>query len=160
MARFRAAIAACVAAVLLGGWVGGSPARTRRAIVEQVIDGDTIAVRFSTNERALVRLVGVDTPETRHPDRPVECFGPEASAYTTALLEDEQVQVYIAREPVDRYGRLLAEVKLSGVSVNEELLRNGYARLLIIPPNDSKARRYLGLELDARAKGAGLWGSC
>jgi endonuclease YncB( thermonuclease family) len=77
-------VVAILAAASLGGWWLGAQRRTATAEyrVIAVVDGDTIEVRDSEGHTDTVRLLGVDTPETRHPDRPVECFGPEAAAYT------------------------------------------------------------------------------
>jgi micrococcal nuclease len=107
-----------------------------------------------------VRLLGVDTPETHHPRKPVECFGPEAAAYTRAQLQDRRVQLEADIEARDRYGRRLAYVIVDGERFNDELLRRGYARLLVIEPNHSHARAMLQEELGAKRAGRGLWGEC
>ncbi|MDZ4826202.1 MAG: thermonuclease family protein [Actinomycetota bacterium] len=164
MARSRAACVA-VAAALLGsvawGWVaGGHAAATFTAHVVDVLDGDTIVVRYRDGSYDTVRLLGVDTPETMHPDKPVECYGPEASAYTKRRLTGQDVVLERDAELRDIYGRLLAHVRVDGVSVNEELLRLGYARLLIIAPNGEHGRALLAAELDAQHAQRGLWGKC
>ena len=165
MARSRAAVVATVAATLLGGvsagwWLGGRAAATVPATVTHVVDGDTIVVALRDGRSETVRLLGVDTPETVHPDKPVECFGPEASAYTHSTLEGRQVYLDTDVEERDRYGRLLAYVTVDGKRFNDELLRLGYATFLVIPPNGEHARDLLSAELDARAAGRGLWGAC
>ena len=165
MSRPRAALVAIVAAASLAGWwlattrpdASGGPARDAR--VTAVFDGDTIQVAWGAR-RETVRLLGVDTPETVHPDRPVECFGPEASAYTTERLLGRDVALTFDRERRDRYGRLLAYVAVEGDSVNDELLDRGLARLLIVPPNGARGRAMLDRELEARSAGRGLWGAC
>ena len=156
---------AAVAAVLLGstsaGWLlGGRTAATLDAKVTHVVDGDTIVVTLSDGRVETVRLLGIDTPETVDPDRPVGCYGPEASAYTHARLGGRSVRLETDSEERDRYGRLLAYVYLDGERVNDELLRLGYARLLVIPPNGTHDRSLLAIELAARAAGRGLWGAC
>lgn len=155
---------AIVAAASLAGWWlatarpdSSGPAQDAR--VTAVFDGDTIQVAWGAR-RETVRLLGVDTPETVHPDRPVECFGPEASAYTTDRLLGRDVSLTFDRERRDRYGRLLAYVAVEGQSVNDELLDRGLARILIVPPNGARGRAMLDLELEARSAGRGLWGAC
>lgn len=142
------------------------PGRTDRglpATVVQVIDGDTLEVRFSDGSTDRVRLLGIDTPETVKPDAPVDCFGPEASARTEDLLPaDTPVIVQRDREARDRYGRLLLYLwrQQDGLFVNASLLADGYARTLSIEPN-STHRSYLSAEsAAARAAGTGLWGAC
>lgn len=152
---------AVTAAASLGGWWLG----TARApslgspVVTAVVDGDTIEVRWP-GRSALVRLLNVDAPETVHPRRPVECFGPEAAAFTREALLGRRVHLDFDRVRVDRYGRLLAHVSVDGRRVGEELLSGGYARLMIIPPNGARGRSMLDLELAARSQGRGLWGAC
>ena len=81
-----------------------------------------------------------DTPETHHPTKPVQCFGPEAAAYTKSRLEGRTVVLEDDVEPRDLYDRRLAYVYLDGHRFNDELIEKGYARLLVIPPNGSAAR--------------------
>ena len=101
------------------------------AHVERVIDGDTIQVRFE-HKRYTVRLIGVDTPETKHPTKPVQYFGQEASAFTKAALEGKTVMLQKDRigDTVDRYGRWLRYVLLDGDNFNARLIRDGYAHAL------------------------------
>jgi micrococcal nuclease len=90
----------------------------------------------------------------------VECFGPEAAAYTTRRLFGQAVQLEDDVERHDLYGRRLAYVYVDGKNFERELLRKGYARLLVIEPNHAHARDMLDDELDARAARVGLWGMC
>jgi micrococcal nuclease len=164
MARSRAVIVA-VAAVLLGSvsvgwWLGGHVSRPTPATVVQTIDGDTIVVRTNDARELTVRLLGVDTPETHHPRKPVECFGPEAEAYTRARLLGRQVALEFDVERRDIYERTLAYVLLDGRRFNDELLTLGYARLLVIAPNGDHARTMLREVVAARAAGRGLWTAC
>jgi micrococcal nuclease len=132
------------------------------ASVVRVIDGDTIVVSFSGHDET-VRLLGIDTPETVAPDRPVECYGPEASDTLKALLpEGTAVDVVIDTEPRDRYQRLLAYVfrRDNGTFVNAELLSGGAARTLSYDPNTTFKSRFSSLETSARARQVGLWGAC
>ncbi|MDP1804685.1 MAG: thermonuclease family protein, partial [Acidimicrobiales bacterium] len=103
-------------------------------VVRKVVDGDTLDV--SGGER--VRLIGIDTPESVAPDRPVGCFGKEASRFTASLVPPgTPVRLVGDVEQRDRFGRLLAYMyrQADGLFVNAELLRQGYAQLLTIPPN-------------------------
>ena len=167
MARSWAAARGCtiVLAALLGsvgwGWyVGGRTAATLDATVIETLDGDTVVVQFTNGERDTVRMLGVDTPETHHPTKPVQCYGPEASAYTQARLLGHAVVLELDVEHRDIYGRLLAYVRVDGTRYNDELLRLGYARLLVIPPNGEHARPMLVAELAAQREQRGLWGAC
>ena|SRR5947209_4206686 len=161
MARSRAVVVAVVAAASLGGWWLGRHERgaSRSVNVVHVVDGDTIEV-VDRGRRETVRLLGVDTPETVHPDKPVQCYGPEASAYTKQRLEGRRVRIQHDVERRDRYGRLLAYVVVDGRRFNDELLEGGYGRLLVIAPNGLHARTMLQRELAARRSGRGLWSAC
>lgn len=143
---------------------GGSA--TAPAVVERVVDGDTLVVDVG-GDRARVRLLGIDTPETVKPDAPVECFGPQASARTKALLP-EGVRVVLETDPVagarDDFGRVLAYVTPRGarLTVNEELLREGFATLFVFDRANpfTRAAAFRAAERAARDAGLGLWGSC
>jgi micrococcal nuclease len=128
--------------------------------VLETLDGDTIVVAFPDGHTDTVRILGIDTPETHHPRKPVQCFGPEAAAYTAARLTGRVVELETDVERRDVYGRLLAYVSVDGRSYEEELLRKGYARLLVIEPNHAHARAFLADELEARHRHRGLWGEC
>ncbi len=116
----------------------------------QALDGDTIVVADGAS-RETIRILGVDTPETHHPRKPVQCYGPEAAAFTQAHLEGEWVRLEDDVERHDIYGRRLAYVYLHGRRFEDVLLTRGYARLLVIEPNHAHARTMLDEELDARA---------
>lgn len=127
--------------------------------VERVVDGDTIVV--SGGER--VRLIGVDTPETKDPRRPVGCFGKQASDFTASVLrEGSRVRLVGDAEPRDRYDRLLAYAYRlpDGLFVNAELLRQGFGQVLSIPPNVAHAEEFVALARQAREAGRGLWQAC
>ena len=162
MVRTRAVVVAILAAASLGGWWVGRAARgttSQSAVVIKAVDGDTIDVQIG-GQVDTVRLLGIDTPETHHPTKPVQCFGPEAAAYTKSRLEGRTVVLEDDVEPRDLYDRRLAYVYLDGHRFNDELIEKGYARLLVIPPNGSHSRRMLAEELKAKRNGVGLWGQC
>ena len=161
MTRSRVVVVAILAAASLGGWRLGQAHRTATAewTVVDVVDGDTVDVaRGDTADT--VRLLGIDTPETHHPRKPVECFGPEASAFTDSKLRGQALQLEGDVEGRDRYGRRLAYVVVDGERFNDELLRRGFARLLVIEPNHAHARTMLREELEAKRAGRGLWSEC
>ncbi len=172
MAPHRAVVVAIVlAAASFGGWWLGRqdpgvtadttvPGASRfPAVITGTLDGDTAHVR-TTRGADTVRLLGVNTPETHHPTKGVECFGPEAAAFTERALTARRVTLELDVEHRDRYGRLLAYVELDGRRFNDVLLRQGYARLLVIPPNGAYGRTMLEAELAARHARRGLWGAC
>ena len=128
--------------------------------VRRVIDGDTIEVNPPLSWTEDVRLLGVDTPETVDPGEPVEPYGPEASAFTKQQLEGERVTLIFDQEKRDQYGRALAYVRIGGQSetFNETLLKQGYAQLYVVPPNDRFEARFSQAQDQARQAQRGIWG--
>lgn len=132
--------------------------------VHETIDGDTLEVVVD-GRRERVRLLGIDTPETKHPTKPIECFGPEAAAFLASLLPPgTEVRAVRDIEARDRFGRLLLHlfVDVQGVPlhVNAEIVRGGYARLLAIPPNTAYGGELGRALAEARRDRHGLWGAC
>ena len=163
MARTRAVVVVTVlAAASVLGWWSGLARRTAdpEARVVRAVDGDTLVVAFADGHTDTIRVLGVDTPETHDPRKPVQCFGPEAAAYTARRLTGRVVRLESDVETRDRYGRRLAYVYLDGELFEDELLLRGYARLLVIQPNTAHARTLLTDELAARRDRRGLWGAC
>lgn len=124
-------------------------------------DGDTLQVRIEGKEET-VRLLGVDTPETKDPRKSVQCFGKAASAYTRSLVTGRAVK--LISDPMqtdrDKYDRLLRYVEFEdGTSLNERLVYEGYAFAYEAYP-DTRLAYFKQLEADAKAKKRGLWGSC
>ena len=110
-----------------------------------------------------VRLIGIDTPETKKPNTPIECFGPEATERTKELLpEDTPVLVQRDIEARDPYGRLLGYIYRTSdqLFVNQDLIVNGFARPLSIAPNTTFAREFATLAQSAQDSKTGLWGMC
>lgn len=128
------------------------------AKVTRVVDGDTIVVDFNGKEER-VRLIGVDTPESVHPDatKNVE-YGKVASEFTKSKLEGKEVKLEIDIQERDRYGRLLAYVYLDGKMFNKTLLEEGYAQIATYPPNVKYVDVFTELEKIARDNDKGLWG--
>ena len=138
-------------------------ARGLTATVVHVVDGDTVDLRFPGSGVERARLLGIDTPETVKPNTPVQCFGPEASARTKALLgPGTEVLVQRDREARDRYGRLLVYLwrRRDGLFVNDSLVRDGYARTLSISPNTAHRSDLSASRAEAAARRVGLWGRC
>jgi micrococcal nuclease len=154
-----AALAAAFAPGVLGG--GGSDARSRDARVVRVVDGDTVVARVGGRTER-VRYIGIDTPESKKPGAPVECFARRAAAENARLVSGERVRLVLDVEERDRFGRLLAYVyrPRDGVFVNAALVRRGYARTLTVPPNVRFASRFAALAAQARRAGRGLWSAC
>jgi len=165
--RPRTVVAVVATAVLLTACGGASTQSDvgefgLEARVEEVVDGDTVRLVIDGRSET-VRLIGVDTPETKHPTKPVECYGPEASAHLATLLPAGTV-VGVTRdaESRDRYGRLLAYLFRAddGLFVNLDLVEGGWATTLAIEPNIAHAEEFAAAAERARASSLGLWGAC
>lgn len=131
--------------------------RTQAQVV-RVIDGDTIKVSID-GQVYTVRYIGIDTPETVHPDEPVEWMGPEASAANEELVGGRTVYLEKDVSETDQYGRLLRYVYLAdGTFVNAELVRMGYAQVSTFPPDVRYQDLFLELQREAREAERGLWG--
>lgn len=130
--------------------------------VTYVIDGDTVVVRLDSEQPVHVRLIGVNTPEIAHYGQPGECFGIRAASLTRRLALGRRVELQAGRERHDRYGRLLAYVRVLGGpdDLERTLLGRGAAHTLAIPPNVDRAAAYAQVESAARQAGRGLWGAC
>ena len=132
------------------------------ATVKHVVDGDTIDIAIGGNTER-VRLIGVNTPETKHPTKGVECFGPEASAYTEKLLPaGTKLRVERDVEARDKYGRLLLYVYIanSNVFVNLDLVLKGYARPMVFEPNTAHKTDFAQAATQAELHNVGLWQAC
>ena len=130
-------------------------------LVTKVIDGDTIEIEGGHK----VRLIGVDTPETVDPRRPVGCYGKEASNEVKRLLEGKQAILESDVEDMDHYKRLLRYVYLplpdgNQLFVTDYLIREGFGRALNIPPDDKYETQFYEAQNQARMLKKGLWGSC
>ena len=154
-------VSLCVAGAV---WAltGGGAAPFSSGTVVRVVDGDTIIVRGPGGRTEDVRLIGIDTPETVDPRRPVGCYGPEASAFAKHLLTGRRVILRYDHETKDRYGRFLAYVWLTHPTefVNGRLVELGYARAYQFPPNTAHEALFAALERRAALGGRGLWVAC
>jgi micrococcal nuclease len=130
-------------------------------VVVKTIDGDTLDINIADGryEHTRIRLLGVDTPETKKPDTPVMYFGPEASNFTKQKTLGKKITVLMDRQANarDKYGRLLAHIQLEdGTILNEELISKGFAYADTRFPQ-SFNKEYALLEKQARKAKAGLW---
>ena len=126
--------------------------------VLKVVDGDTIQIDYNgTKEK--VRLIGIDTPESVHPDEAKNNEnGKIASEYTKKLLTDKSVSLELDVQERDKYGRILAYVYLDGEMVNKKLLADGYAQVATFPPNVKYVKEFTQIQKEAKDSGKGLWG--
>ena len=138
--------------------------------VSRVVDGDTIDVMFENGAKPeRVRLIGVDTPETKHPNRGIEYYGKEASDFTTTALLNRDVWLQFDVGPRDRYQRLLGyvwtekpndgmnEQEIREKMFNARLLLDGYAQVMTIQPNSKYADIFVKFQREARENNRGLW---
>ncbi len=125
--------------------------------VVRVVDGDTIIVSFNGKEER-VRLIGIDTPESVHPDASKNIEeGKIASDYTKSKLENKEVMLEFDIQERDQYGRLLAYVWLGSTMFNKTLVQEGYAQVATYPPNVKYVEDFVKLEREARENNKGLW---
>lgn len=129
--------------------------------VESISDGDTLRVTLG-EVSTRVRLLNIDTPETRHPSKPVECMGPEATAALKSMISPgDTVVLRYDRRLHDRYDRLLAGVYAHGVLVNAEMARLGYGEPAVFDGNDRFLSEVEAAWEEARANGVGRFsGEC
>jgi micrococcal nuclease len=146
-------------ALAAGDPPGAATAFGRATTVERIVDGDTIVVAGDET----VRLIGIDTPETKDPRRPVQCFGAEATRRITELIPAGDA-VLLVRDvsDTDRFGRTLAYVyrEHDRLFVNAAMVRGGYAAASPYPPDVAHADELRTLEREAREAGRGLWRTC
>lgn len=131
--------------------------------VNRVVDGDTIILQDARR----IRYLNIDTPESVHPNEPIQCYGKEAYELNKSLVEGKEVWIKFDKQKEDRYGRLLAFVFLQGrnanditQSINAYLVQTGFARSYIIKPNNTFAEEFAALELEAKSKKIGIWIDC
>lgn len=159
MAATAAALAAVWTGYLVHSHHSSGPPASFTGTVTHVNDGDTIKV-----DKTTVRLLGVDTPETKDPRKPVQCYGPEASAFTHGYAEGQTATVRTESstgDTTDRYGRTLGYVTIHRRDLGATLLRKGYATVYQFGGRRfRKLDRYERLEEQARAGLLGRWGAC
>lgn len=139
-----------------------SPNSGEIARVTKVVDGDTIEIE-SGGQQYKVRLIGVDTPETVDPRRPVGCFGKEASNESHRLMDNQSVVLVKDVTDKDKYDRLLRYVYViqdqdNWLFINDYLVRNGFAKSSTYPPDVKYQEQFKEAEIEAREAKRGLWG--
>ena len=145
------ALVLCIAATLLHA--------DETAVVTRVVDGDTIVVAIGAREEK-VRLIGVDTPETVDPRKPVEFYGKEAADFTESMAGGKVVRLQPDRDCSnrDKYGRLLRYVWFDEKTLlNVEIIAQGYGFAYVKYPF-SRMEEFRELEGEARESERGLWG--
>ncbi|NMB92520.1 MAG: thermonuclease family protein [Parcubacteria group bacterium] len=125
-------------------------------LVTRVIDGDTIEIEGGQK----VRYIGIDTPETVDPRKPVQCFGVEASKKNKELVEGKRVRLEKDVSETDKYGRLLRYVYADDIFVNDYLVRQGYAYASTFPPDVKYQDKFVEAQKEARENNRGLWSAC
>jgi len=127
--------------------------------VKKVADGDTFWIDDGSPKGLKIRLIGVDAPESRNSFRKKKApFGKEATKYMKNLIDGKKVRLEYDVGRTDRYGRTLAYVWLEdGTFVNAQILKDGYATVMTVPPNVKYASAFLKLERAARRHRRGLW---
>jgi micrococcal nuclease len=128
--------------------------------VTKVVDGDTFWVDDGSVKGLKIRLIGVDAPESRNTGRKeMAYYGKEASVYLSWLIGGKKVRFEYDVDRFDQYDRTLAYVYLeNGIFVNANLVKNGYAMVMTVPPNVKYADTFLKLARKARNRKRGLWG--
>ena len=125
--------------------------------VIRVVDGDTFVIEYKESEEK-VRLIGIDTPESVHPDKQKNTdFGKYVSNYSKEKLTGKEVQIEFDVSQRDKYGRLLCYVYLDGQMYNKLLLQEGLAKVATYPPNVKYAEEFAKIQKEARKNKKGLW---
>lgn len=127
--------------------------------VTKIVDGDTFWVDNGTEKGLKIRFIGIDAPESRRMfNKEIGYYGKEAKLYLTELLSNKKVKLVEDIDPLDQYGRTLSYVYLEdGTFVNAELIKNGFAVLMTVPPNVEFADYFAKLQKHARLNKRGLW---
>lgn len=147
------ALGALLAGSLLTGCDDGSGEGT----VVRVVDGDTL-VAVVAGEETTIRLLNIDTPETKHPDLPVQCLGPEATDFLAERLPaGTEIELEYDEERLDRYDRTLAGVYESGSLVNAEIAAEGLGVPVYFEPNDRFLPEVEEAAATAQSEGLGLF---
>lgn len=145
------------------------PAEAKQAVVQRIVDGDTLELAavaagtvLGSTARVDVRLLEIDAPETKHPGQSEQCFGEEASKHLTELAPPgSTVWFQRDKELKDQYGRFLLYLwNEQGRFVNQAMVADGYAKATLYMPNDRYWPRINGANSRARQAGTGFWGGC
>lgn len=138
----------------------GADKKIETVRVNRVVDGDTVIL----SDGRTIRYLDVDTPETKKPNTPIMCFGPEASEYNKKLVEGKEVVMVSDIEKTDKYGRELRFIFLVGKdtdkieqSVNVDLVIKGFARNKSYSPNTTYEKQFSDFSYKAQKDSLGVW---
>ncbi len=137
-----------------------SVVQTEPATVTRVIDGDTVEVTLLSGETALVRYVGIDTPEKATDQKAEECFYNEAKNLNKELVEGLQVRLKRDVSDVDKYGRLLRYVYVGDEFINQKLVALGAGTVIRVEPDTANYEMLKQVEDEAKAGKVGMWSLC
>jgi len=121
--------------------------------VVYIYDGDT--VKLANGDK--VRYLGIDTPEMNYKNPPAEHFAKAAKEFNESLVAGKVVRLQFDAQRRDKYNRLLAHVYVDDIHVNARMVEEGYAKVLVIPPNTKYADQFLKLQLMAKSEEKGIW---
>jgi micrococcal nuclease len=127
--------------------------------VIKIVDGDTFWVDDGSEKGIKIRLIGVDAPESRNTGKKkIGYYGQQSKEYLTKLLDNKKVRLEYDVDRHDKYERTLAYVYLEdGTFLNAELIKQGYAMVMTVPPNVKCSDKFVKLQRRARNKNMGLW---
>ncbi len=137
-----------------------------KARITSVIDGDTLKVKFANGVRTTVRLIGIDTPETKKPGTPVQCGGRDATARMKKLAfrngrgRSVMVKTDPTQDLTDRYGRLLSYVSAAGYDLGRIMVSSGWATTYVFKVDFQRVAKYRTAERSARSARKGVYGKC
>ncbi len=125
---------------------------SQNVVVSKIIDGDTVIL--STGEE--VRYIGIDTPEIEDG----ECYSTEAARANSDLVLGKEIRVIKDTSETDKYGRLLRYIYVDDMLINDELIRQGAAKVMTVPPDIKFESTFVTSEKFAKVNKLGLWGEC
>jgi micrococcal nuclease len=142
-----------------------APILVRNCKVDHVVDGDTVHLNCEVTGAITVRVIGIDTPETKDPRKPVQCFGPQASSEAKRRMPSGR-KVRLTTDPTqserDKYQRVLGYISIYGGDYGQEMIAAGFAREYTYSKRHPYQKRSQYRQAEARAKShnLGLWGAC
>lgn len=125
----------------------------------KIVDGDTFWVNDGSEKGVKIRLIGIDAPETRKVKGKLpDPFGKQSTAYLRKIVGNQKVRLEFDVSRTDQYGRTLAYAYLQdGTFINADMVKNGYAMIMTVPPNVKYAIEFAKLQEAARTRKKGLW---
>jgi micrococcal nuclease len=153
-----------IAGIVLGGLIqrkatiiiNGSANCQEKGIVDTVIDGDTIILK----DGRTIRYLGINTPETNHPTKGLECFGAEATIKNNELVNEKKITLECGNENIDEYGRYLRYVYVDDIFINAELVEEGFAVAFPFGQTEKLDQVFVQLENYSRLQNKGMWKAC